>query len=31
MRANLYVTADGHTGRYPDRNWQPGGIQGRRR
>jgi uncharacterized Zn finger protein (UPF0148 family) len=28
---NLYVTADGHTGRYPYREWQPGGIQGRRR
>jgi hypothetical protein len=28
---NLYVTADGHLGRYPDPDWQPGGIQGRHR
>jgi hypothetical protein len=28
---NLYVTADGHTGRYPPADWQPGGIQGRHR
>jgi hypothetical protein len=27
----LYVTADGQTGRYPPADWQPGGIQGRRR
>jgi hypothetical protein len=27
---NVYDT-DGHTGCYPDPDWQPGGIQGRRR
>jgi hypothetical protein len=27
----LYATADGQLGRYPDPDWQPGGIQGRLR
>jgi hypothetical protein len=26
----LYLTEDGHVGRYPDKDWQPGGVQGRR-
>ena len=27
----MYLTESGEVGRYPGRDWQPGGIQGRRR
>ena len=27
----MYLTRSGQVGRYPSQDWQPGGIQGRRR